>query len=227
MTNKLMLAAMLALLSSAPALRAGARPARSTRGGLRTSDAGRSCRINRRSPLRCPPAPWCACSRPAASASPSRRPSTARTCSSRPSSPTARRSRCPGRLQRHADQQLVARRRAAVHARRARLREPAEAHRLRHHAARERQWIDAQATVIDGNPDVRLRRYRRTSDQYTGPGGHDDRAAERRRRHRGERESAIGSARSGARRSERAIRAEQPHARRSSQTTACRRTSST
>lgn len=28
------------------------------------------------------------------------------------------------------------------------------------------QWIDAQATVIDGNSDVRLRRYRRTSDQY-------------------------------------------------------------
>ncbi|MEO5740555.1 MAG: hypothetical protein ABIS29_08175 [Vicinamibacterales bacterium] len=29
------------------------------------------------------------------------------------------------------------------------------------------QWIDSQATVIDGNADVRLRRYRRTSDQYT------------------------------------------------------------
>ncbi len=28
------------------------------------------------------------------------------------------------------------------------------------------QWIDAQSTVIDGNSDVRLRRYRRTSDQY-------------------------------------------------------------
>jgi hypothetical protein len=28
------------------------------------------------------------------------------------------------------------------------------------------QWIDAQATVIDGNSDVRVRRYRRTSDQY-------------------------------------------------------------
>jgi hypothetical protein len=27
-------------------------------------------------------------------------------------------------------------------------------------------WIDAQSTVIDGNSDVRLRRYRRTSDQY-------------------------------------------------------------
>jgi hypothetical protein len=27
------------------------------------------------------------------------------------------------------------------------------------------QWVDAQATVIDGNSDVRLRRYRRTSDQ--------------------------------------------------------------
>lgn len=29
-------------------------------------------------------------------------------------------------------------------------------------------WVDAQATVIDGNHDVRLRRYRRTSDQVTG-----------------------------------------------------------
>jgi hypothetical protein len=29
-------------------------------------------------------------------------------------------------------------------------------------------WIDAQATVIDGDHDVRLRRYQRTSDQYTG-----------------------------------------------------------
>ena len=29
------------------------------------------------------------------------------------------------------------------------------------------QWIDAQATVIDGNSDVRLRRYRRSSDQYS------------------------------------------------------------
>jgi hypothetical protein len=29
-------------------------------------------------------------------------------------------------------------------------------------------WIDAQATIIDGNSDVRLRRYRRTSDQYAG-----------------------------------------------------------
>ena len=27
-------------------------------------------------------------------------------------------------------------------------------------------WVDAQATVVDGNADVRLRRYRRTSDQY-------------------------------------------------------------
>lgn len=33
------------------------------------------------------------------------------------------------------------------------------------------QWIDAQATVIDGNSDVRLRRYRRSSDQYTGAPG--------------------------------------------------------
>jgi len=30
------------------------------------------------------------------------------------------------------------------------------------------QWVDAQATVIDGNADVRLRRYRRSSDQYAG-----------------------------------------------------------
>ena len=29
------------------------------------------------------------------------------------------------------------------------------------------QWVDAQATVIDGNADVRLRRYRRTGDQHT------------------------------------------------------------
>lgn len=29
------------------------------------------------------------------------------------------------------------------------------------------RWVDAQATVIDGNADVRVRRYRRTSDQYT------------------------------------------------------------
>ena len=29
-------------------------------------------------------------------------------------------------------------------------------------------WIDTQATVIDGDHDVRLRRYQRTSDQYTG-----------------------------------------------------------
>jgi hypothetical protein len=28
------------------------------------------------------------------------------------------------------------------------------------------QWVDAQATVIDGNSDVRVRRYRRSSDQY-------------------------------------------------------------
>ena len=34
------------------------------------------------------------------------------------------------------------------------------------------QWVDAQATVIDGNPDVRLRRYRRTSDQiHAAPAG--------------------------------------------------------
>lgn len=33
------------------------------------------------------------------------------------------------------------------------------------------QWVDAQATVIDGNSDVRLRRYRRSSDQYTGAAG--------------------------------------------------------
>jgi hypothetical protein len=33
------------------------------------------------------------------------------------------------------------------------------------------QWVDAQATVIDGNSDVRLRRYRRSSDRYTGPAG--------------------------------------------------------
>lgn len=32
-------------------------------------------------------------------------------------------------------------------------------------------WIDSQATVIDGNSDVRLRRYRRSSDQYTGVPG--------------------------------------------------------
>jgi hypothetical protein len=30
------------------------------------------------------------------------------------------------------------------------------------------QWVDAQATIIDGNSDVRLRRYRRTSDQHAG-----------------------------------------------------------
>ena len=30
------------------------------------------------------------------------------------------------------------------------------------------RWVDAQATVIDGNADVRLRRYRRSSDQYAG-----------------------------------------------------------
>ena len=29
-------------------------------------------------------------------------------------------------------------------------------------------WIDTQATMIDGDHDVRLRRYQRTSDQYTG-----------------------------------------------------------
>jgi hypothetical protein len=33
------------------------------------------------------------------------------------------------------------------------------------------QWVDAQATVIDGNSDVRLRRYRRSSDRSTGPAG--------------------------------------------------------
>jgi hypothetical protein len=33
------------------------------------------------------------------------------------------------------------------------------------------QWVDSQATLIDGNADVRLRRYRRTSDSYTGPAG--------------------------------------------------------
>jgi hypothetical protein len=31
------------------------------------------------------------------------------------------------------------------------------------------QWVDAQATVIDGNADVRLRRYRRSSDQAGAP----------------------------------------------------------
>jgi hypothetical protein len=30
------------------------------------------------------------------------------------------------------------------------------------------QWVDAQATVIDGDHDVRIRRYRRTSDQFSG-----------------------------------------------------------
>jgi len=33
------------------------------------------------------------------------------------------------------------------------------------------QWVDAQATIIDGNADVRLRRYRRSSDRYAGPAG--------------------------------------------------------
>lgn len=33
------------------------------------------------------------------------------------------------------------------------------------------QWVDAQATVIDGNSDVRVRRYRRSSDPYTGAAG--------------------------------------------------------
>lgn len=33
------------------------------------------------------------------------------------------------------------------------------------------QWIDAQSTLIDGNSDVRLRRYRRTSDQYAAAPG--------------------------------------------------------
>jgi hypothetical protein len=28
-------------------------------------------------------------------------------------------------------------------------------------------WVDAQATIVDGDSDVRVRRYRRTSDQYT------------------------------------------------------------
>ena len=32
-------------------------------------------------------------------------------------------------------------------------------------------WIDSQSTVIDGNSDVRLRRYRRSNDQYTGVSG--------------------------------------------------------
>jgi hypothetical protein len=30
------------------------------------------------------------------------------------------------------------------------------------------QWIDVQATVVDNDHDLRVRRYRRTSDQYTG-----------------------------------------------------------
>ena len=30
------------------------------------------------------------------------------------------------------------------------------------------QWIDVQATVVDGDHDLRVRRYRRTSDQYAG-----------------------------------------------------------
>ena len=74
------------------------------------------------------------------------------------------------------------------------------------------QWVDAQATVIDGNADVRLRRYRRTSDHIRGPAGMTTAPLSDRGRHRGERESAVGSARGGARRSERAIRAEQPRA---------------
>ena len=36
------------------------------------------------------------------------------------------------------------------------------------------QWVDAQATVIDGNSDVRLRRYRRTSDQNAAAPATDD-----------------------------------------------------
>jgi len=33
------------------------------------------------------------------------------------------------------------------------------------------QWVDSQATVVDRMADVRVRRYRRSSDGYTGPAG--------------------------------------------------------
>ena len=33
------------------------------------------------------------------------------------------------------------------------------------------QWVDSQATVVDGVADVRVRRYRRSSDRSTGPAG--------------------------------------------------------
>ena len=79
------------------------------------------------------------------------------------------------------------------------------------------QWVDAQATVIDGNSDVRLRRYRRTSDQNaaapamtTAPLTIEDVIE-------ASCEGAVRGARGGARRSERAIRSEQPRA-----DTACR-----
>ena len=74
------------------------------------------------------------------------------------------------------------------------------------------QWVDAQATVVDGIADVRVRRYRRIERSIHRPGGNDDGAAQHRRHHRGEREGAVRGARGGARRSQRAIRAEQPRA---------------
>src|SRR4030095_14754846 len=33
------------------------------------------------------------------------------------------------------------------------------------------QWVDSQATIVDRVADVRVRRYRRSSDGYTGPAG--------------------------------------------------------
>ena len=116
---------------------------------------------------RCQRAPWCACGRRADSASPSRPPSTARTCSSRPSSPTARRSRClkgTAAARRPATGRGMASVSSRTSSSTARTGRSAAVSGITLLA--NGQWIDAQATVIDGNSDVRLRRYRRTSDQY-------------------------------------------------------------
>ena len=41
------------------------------------------------------------------------------------------------------------------------------------------QWVDVQATIADGDHDLRVRRYRRTSDQYAGAPVSLDRSDER------------------------------------------------
>ena len=181
MTNKLMLAAMLALLSSAPAM-AQDTPAAFDSRWSRTWDAGRSP-----GPARtvgpCCRAGTMVCVRPSGRfgvaitttvdgknvleqtivADGSAQPLSQGDCSG---TQTSNWSRDGERLFTNVELDCA---------------EPAEAHVSGITLLANGQWVDAQATVIDGNSDVRLRRYRRTSDQYAAAPAHDDGAAERSR----------------------------------------------